>query len=98
MITLYQKKIWNDARTVNAIGEVVGVNDEKMSRAACQFFLSEYEVDQVDTSSEEELDELKNKYKLLGKANSRKTKARKNKLKMLMKSIERREKVRKETA
>ena len=92
MITLYQKKIWNDARTVNAIGAVVGVNDEKMSRAACQFFLSEYEVDQVDTSSEEELDELKNKYKLLGKANSRKTKARKNKLKMLMKSIERKEK------
>ena len=63
-----------------------------MSRAACQFFLSEYEVDQVDTSSEEELDELKNKYKLLGKANSRKTKARKNKLKMLMKAIERKEK------
>ena len=91
MISLYQKKIWNDSRTVNAIGQCVAVSDQKMSRAACQFFLSEYEVNEIDTSSEEELDQLKNKYKLLGKANNRKTKARKNKLKLLMKSIERKE-------
>ena len=63
-----------------------------MSSAACQFFLSEYNIDEADTSSEEELDELKNKYKLLGKSNNRKTKQRKAKLKELMKSIERKEK------
>lgn len=91
MINLYQKKIWNDSRTVNAIASCINVKDEKMYIAACQFFLSEYQVDQVETSSEEELDELKNKYKLLGKANTKKTKTRKNKLKQLMKAIERKE-------
>ena len=92
LITLYQKKIWNDDRTVNLIAKCVSVNDIKMSSAACQFFLSEYNIDEPDTSSEEELDELKNKYKLLGKSNNRKTKQRKAKLKQLMKSIERKEK------
>ena len=92
LITLYQKKIWNDDRTVNLIAKCVSVNDIKMSSAACQFFLSEYNIDEPDTSSEEELDELKNKYKLLGKSNNRKTKERKAKLKQLMKSIERKEK------
>ena len=92
LITLYQRKIWNDDRTVNLIAKCVSVNDIKMSSAACQFFLSEYNIDEPDTSSEEELDELKNKYKLLGKSNNRKTKERKAKLKQLMKSIERKEK------
>lgn len=92
MITLYQKKIWNDSRTINAIGTCVASNDIKISSAAAQFFLSEYHIDEVDSSSEEELGDLKNKYKLLGKASNRKTKQRKNKLKMLMKSIERKEK------
>ena len=92
IISLYQKKIWNDDRTVNLISKCVSVNDIKMSSAACQFFLSEYNIDEPDTSSEEELDELKNKYKLLGKSNNRKTKQRKAKLKQLMKSIERKEK------
>ena len=92
LISLYQKKIWNDDRTVNLISKCVSVNDIKMSSAACKFFLSEYKIDEPDTSSEEELDELKNKYKLLGKSNNRKTKQRKAKLKQLMKSIERKEK------
>ncbi len=30
-----------------------------MSFVACNFFLSEYKIDEPDTSSEEELDELK---------------------------------------
>ena len=81
LISLYQKKIWNDDRTVNLISKCVSVNDIKMSSAACKFFLSEYNIDEPDTSSEEELDELKNKYKLLGKSNNRKTKQRKAKLK-----------------
>ena len=92
LITLYQKKIWNDDRTINSIAKCISINDIKMSSAACQFFLSEYNIDEADTSSEEELDELKNKYKLLGKSNNRKTKQRKAKLKELMKSIERKEK------
>lgn len=92
MIILYKKKIWNDSKTINAIGSAIKSQDPKIVLAACQFFLSEYEEDQNDSSDEEELDNLKNKYKLLGKANNRKTKARKHKLKMLMKSIDRREK------
>ena len=92
LITLYQKKIWNDDRTINSIAKCISINDIKMSSAACQFFLSEYNIDEADTSSEEELDQLKNKYKLLGKSNNRKTKQRKAKLKELMKSIERKEK------
>lgn len=92
MIILYKKKVWNDAKTINAIGHACLLNDSKIIVAACQFFLSEYQEDENDTSDEEELDELKNKYKLLGKANNRKTKTRKHKLKALMKSIERREK------
>jgi protein SDA1 len=92
MISLYKKKIWNDAKTVNALATTCTSTDPKISFASCQFFLSEYEEAEDDSSDEEEIDELKNRYKLLGKANGKKTKARKNKLKLLMKSIERREK------
>lgn len=91
MITLYKKKIWNDAKTVNAIGQACYSGDLKIVFAACQFFLSEYEEEENDTSDEEELGELKNKYKLLGKGNNKKTKARKDKIKKLMKAIERRD-------
>lgn len=92
MISLYKKKIWNDAKTVNALATTCSSADQKISFASCQFFLSEYEEAEEDSSDEEEIDELKNRYKLLGKANGKKTKQRKNKLKLLMKSIERREK------
>jgi len=92
MITLYKKKVWNDTKAVNSIAACCYSSDPKICYAACQFFLTEYEEAENDSSEEEELDELKNKYKLLGKANSRKTKARKAKLKNLMKSIDRREK------
>jgi protein SDA1 len=92
MINLYKKKIWNDVKTVNSIAETCNSNDPKISFASIQFFLSEYEEAEVDSSDEEELVELKNRYKLLGKANNKKTKTRKNKLKLLMKSIDRREK------
>jgi protein SDA1 len=90
IITLFKKKIWNDGKTVNAIAAACNSTDPKIILAACRFFLSEYEEGE-DSSDDEDLDELKNKYKLLGKANTKKTKSRKNKLKMLMKSIERRE-------
>ena len=53
--------------------------------------MSEYDTEQGDSSDEEDLEELKNKYKLLGKGYSQKTKKRKAKLKQLMKSIERKE-------
>lgn len=92
MIILYKKKIWNDSKTVNAIGQTCKSHDPKIVLAACKFFLSEYEENAIDSSDEEELDNLKNKYKLLGKANNRKTKTRKHKLKNLMKAIDRREK------
>jgi protein SDA1 len=92
MISLYKKKIWNDAKTVNAIAETCNSTDPKICLASCHFFLSEFEEAEADSSEEEELEELKNKYKLLGKSSSKKTKTRKNKLKLLMKSIERREK------
>lgn len=92
MITLYKKKVWNDAKSVNCIATCCYSYDPKIMYAACQFFLTEYEEAENDSSEEEELDDLKNKYKLLGKANNRKTKARKSKLKNLMKSIDRREK------
>jgi protein SDA1 len=92
MISLYKKKIWNDAKTVNAISETCNSTDPKICLASCHFFLSEFEEAEADSSEEEELEELKNKYKLLGKSSSKKTKTRKNKLKLLMKSIERREK------
>ena len=91
MIILYKKKIWNDSRLINCIANAITIKDIKMANAICLFFLSDFDTEEISTSSEEELDELKNKYKLLGKANNRKTKARKSKLKQLMKSIERRE-------
>jgi protein SDA1 len=92
MIILYKKKIWNDSKTINAIAQTCTSNDPKIAYASCQFFLSEYEEAEQDSSDEEELDELKSRYKLLGKANNKKTKTRKNKIKNLMKAIERREK------
>jgi protein SDA1 len=92
MINLYKKKIWNDSKTVNAIGVTCTSNDPKIAYSSCQFFLSEYEEAEHDSSDEEQLEELKNRYKLLGKTSNKKTKARKNKMKLLMKSIDRREK------
>ena len=92
IVNLYQKKIWNDSRTINMLANIaVTAKDIKISSAACQFFLSEYNVEQGDSSDEEDLEELKNKYKLLGKGYSQKTKKRKEKLKQLMKSIEKKE-------
>ena len=92
IIKLYQKRIWNDSRTINMLANIaVNSKDIKISSAACQFFLSEYNADKGDSSDEEDLEELKNKYKLLGKGYSQKTKKRKTKLKQLMKSIERKE-------
>ena len=92
IVNLYQKRIWNDSRTINMLANIaVNAKDIKISSAACQFFLSEYNANQEDSSDEEDLEELKNKYKLLGKGYSQKTKKRKTKLKLLMKSIERKE-------
>ena len=92
IVNLYQKKIWNDSRTINLLSNIaVNVKDIKISSAACQFFLSEYNIDKTESSDEEDLDELKNKYKLLGKGYAQKTKKRKEKLKQLMKSIEKKE-------
>ena len=92
IVNLYQKKIWNDSRTINMLANIaVNAKDIKISSAACKFFLSEYNTEQGDSSDEEDLEELKNKYKLLGKGYSQKTKKRKAKLKQLMKSIERKE-------
>ena len=92
IVNLYQKKIWNDSRTINMLANIaVSAKDIKISSAACKFFLSEYDTEQGDSSDEEDLEELKNKYKLLGKGYSQKTKKRKAKLKQLMKSIERKE-------
>ena len=92
IVNLYQKKIWNDSRTINMLANIaVTAKDIKISSAACQFFLSEYNTEEGDSSDEEDLEELKNKYKLLGKGYSQKTKKRKAKLKQLMKSIERKE-------
>ena len=92
MITLYKKKIWNDNKSVNAIAHCCYSKDPKIAFASVQFFLSEFEEIEDESGDEEKLDELKNKYKLLGKASNNKTKARKSKLKNLMKTIERREK------
>ena len=92
IVNLYQKKIWNDSRTINMLANItVNAKDIKISSAGCKFFLSEYDTEQGDSSDEEDLEELKNKYKLLGKGYSQKTKKRKAKLKQLMKSIERKE-------
>ena len=92
IVNLYQKKIWNDSRTINMLANIAtNAKDIKISSAACQFFLSEYNTEKGDSSDEEDLEELKNKYKLLGKGYSQKTKKRKAKLKQLMKSIERKE-------
>ena len=92
IVNLYQKRIWNDSRTINMLSNIaVNEKDIKISSAACQFFLSEYNVEKAESSDEEDLEELKNKYKLLGKGYAQKTKKRKEKLKQLMKSIERKE-------
>ena len=93
IINLYQKRIWNDSRTINILANIaVNAKDIKISSAACKFFLSEYNVEkEEDTSDEEDLEELKNKYKLLGKGYAKKTKKRKEKLQQLMKSITKRE-------
>jgi protein SDA1 len=92
MIILYKKKIWNDSKTINAMAQTCTSNDPKIAYASCQFFLSEYEEAEQDSSDEEQLEDLKSRYKLLGKVNNKKTKTRKNKLKNLMKAIDRREK------
>ena len=92
IVNLYQKRVWNDTRTINMMANIaVNVKDIKISSAACQFFLSEYNVEKAESSDEEDLEELKNKYKLLGKGYAQKTKKRKEKLKQLMKSIEKKE-------
>ena len=92
IVNLYQKRIWNDSRTINMMANIaVNIKDIKISSAACQFFLSEYNKDKTESSDEEDLEELKNKYKLLGKGYYKKTKKRKEKLKQLMKSIEKKE-------
>ena len=92
IVNLYQKRIWNDSRTINMLANIaVNAKDIKISSAACQFFLSEYNIDKAGSSDEEDLEELKNKYKLLGKGYAQKTKKRKEKLKQLMKSIEKKE-------
>ena len=92
IVNLYQKRIWNDSRTINMMANIaVNAKDIKISSAACQFFLSEYNIDKAESSDEEDLEELKNKYKLLGKGYAQKTKKRKEKLKQLMKSIEKKE-------
>jgi len=77
MITLYKKKIWNDNKYVNAIAHCCYSKDPKIGFASVQFFLSEFEEIEDESGDEEKLDELKNKYKLLGKASNSKTKARK---------------------
>ena len=94
VINLYKKNIWNDRRVINLISDVcVNSTDIKMCSAGCQFFLCDYEdIDSELKSSEEEndLEELKNKYKLLGKnkGSSKKTKKNKEKLLKLIKAIE----------
>ena len=96
IINLYQKRIWNDSRTINMLANIaVNAKDIKISSAACKFFLSEYNIEKADSSDEEDLEELKNKYKLLGKGYAKKTKKRKEKLKKLMKSIEKKEELNK---
>lgn len=67
-------------------------NDSKLIYAACKFFLSEYEEEEHDTSDEEQLEDLKTKYRLLGKGNSKKTRSKKQRIDKLIKSIDRREK------
>lgn len=89
IIFLYKKKIWNDSKTVNSISAGCLSNDLKIIYATCRFFLSDYMEEEPD-SEDESMDDLKNKYKLMGKGNTKKTKARKSKLKKLIKAIERR--------
>lgn len=91
MILLYKKRVWNDDKAVNAIAQACYSNDRKISYAACKFFLSEYEEVDEEDSENNEMDDLKNKYKLLGKGNNKKTKRKKQDLKKLMKAVERRE-------
>lgn len=67
-------------------------NDSKLIFAACKFFLSEYEEEEHNTSDEEELEEMKTKYRLLGKGNTKKTRSKKQKIEKLIKAIDRREK------
>jgi len=89
IIFLYKKRIWNDSKTVNSISSGCLSNDLKIIFATCRFFLSEYKEEEPE-SDDESIEDLKNKYKLMGKGNTKKTKARKSKLKKLIKAIERR--------
>ena len=91
VIHLYKKKIWNDSKTVNMIAYACNSTDPKIVYSASQFFLNNYEEAEADSSDDEGIDELKSKYKLLGKGNAKKNKKRKDKLKKLMKQIERKE-------
>ena len=59
IVNLYQKKIWNDSRTINMLANIaVNAKDIKISSAACKFFLSEYDTEQGDSSDEEDLEEV----------------------------------------
>ena len=89
IVLLYKKKVWNDDKTVNVIAQACYNKDSKIAYAAAKFFLSEYE--EQDEESENEMGDLKQKFKLLGKGNNKKTKKRKEKIKTLMKAVERRE-------
>jgi protein SDA1 len=92
MILLYKKKVWDDDKAVNDISRACCNEDRKIGYAACKFFLSEYEdLDEENESETNEMDELKNKYKLLGKGNSQKQKKKKKEIKKLIKAVERRE-------
>lgn len=61
MIELYKRKIWNDEKTCNVIGEACLNENPKIIVAACKFFLIldyDYESDDQDSSSDEGGDKI----------------------------------------
>ena len=91
MILLYKKKVWDDDKSINDIARACCNDDRKIAYSACKFFLSEYEEVDDNDSENNEMEDLKNKYKLLGKGNNKKTKKKKLDLRKLMKAVDRRE-------
>lgn len=56
MIELYKRRVWNDEKTVNVIGEACLHDNPKVVTAACKFFLIlnyDFDSDEEDSSEDE---------------------------------------------
>jgi protein SDA1 len=94
MIELYKRKIWNDDKTVNVIGQGCLHDNPKIVAASCKFFLVlDYDWES-DSENEDSSDEENEQKIILGKYKGTKkmTKKRQAKVDRVIKTHKRKEK------